>query len=134
MTRMRIMVSGGFDPLHIGHIRMIEAAAKYGKVIVALNSDDWLTRKKGKPFMKFDERAEILESLASVHLVTEVDDSDGTVCKALRRYVPHFFGNGGDRTTANPLEDAVCKEIGIRQIFHLGGYKVQSSSALCATR
>ena len=125
-----IVLSGGFDPIHVGHVRMIKAAAEYGNVIVVANSDDWLMRKKGYIFMPWEERAEIILALDGVHDVVEVDDSDGTVCEVLERLKPDMFGNGGDRTNKNTPEMAVCKEHGIEMIWSLGGDKVQSSSDL----
>lgn len=127
-----IMLSGGFDPLHPGHIRMFKAAAKHGDVVVALNSDDWLKRKKGFAFQNWDQRAEILSALSAVRDVTGVDDGDGTVCEALRRRKPEFFGNGGDRGPGNTPELAVCAELGIMPVFDLGGGKLASSSDLLA--
>lgn len=109
---------------------MINAAAEYGPVIIALNSDAWLTRKKGRPFMIWSERAEILRALLNVEDVYPVDDGDGTVCEAIRRYRPAEFGNGGDRTDQNTPELALCRELEIEPVFWLGGGKVQSSSDL----
>ena len=129
-----IMLSGGFDPIHIGHIRMILAAQKLlsenGSIIIAANSDAWLMRKKGYIFMPWDERAEILRALRGVSEVTSVDDEDGTVCEALRRHHPDLFGNGGDRNNKNTPEKAVCKELDIKMVWGLGGNKIQSSSDL----
>lgn len=133
MSGRPILLSGGFDPLHIGHVRMILAAKTISaQVVIALNSDLWLERKKGFVFMAWEERAEILRAM---HVrVTRVDDRDGTVCEALRRVNPHWFGNGGDRTFGNPKEHEVCEEFGIREVFGLGGGKIQSSSGLTALR
>ena len=125
-----IMVSGGFDPIHIGHVRMILEAAKHGKVIVVANSDDWLRRKKGFVFMPFEERKEILESIRGVQKVVSVDDTDGTVCEALRTHRPDYFANGGDRTNENTPEQDVCNELQIEMVWGIGGEKVQSSSDL----
>ncbi len=126
-----IMVSGGFDPIHIGHIRMIREAAQYGQVIVVANSDAWLMRKKGYVFMPFEERAEILRSIKGVTRVEAVDDSDGTVCEALNRLKPTYFANGGDRTKKNTPEMKVCNKLKISMIWEMGGNdKVQSSSTL----
>ena len=126
-----IAVSGGFDPVHIGHVRMIRDAARYGDVMVIINSDDWLTRKKGYVFMPWEERAEIMGNIKGVRLVTQVDDSDGTVCEALRRHVPDAFANGGDRKTENTPEMDVCEELGIQMMWAVGGSnKPQSSSWL----
>ena len=80
-----VMVSGGFDPIHAGHIRMICAAAKYGDVVIIANSDDWLYRKKGFVFMEWERRVEILNAIKGVVLVDSVDDTDDTVCEAINR-------------------------------------------------
>ena len=125
-----VAVSGGFDPVHVGHIRMIRDASNYGPVAVILNSDAWLTRKKGFCFMPWDQRQEILLALRYVHVVFPVDDSDDTVCEALRRYAPNYFANGGDRTNKNTPELELCAELGIIPIFGIGGDKVESSSDL----
>jgi D-beta-D-heptose 7-phosphate kinase/D-beta-D-heptose 1-phosphate adenosyltransferase len=126
-----IAVSGGFDPVHIGHVRMIQDAARYGDVMVIINSDDWLMRKKGYVFMPWEERAEIMGNIKGVRLVTQVDDSDGTVCEALRRHRPDAFANGGDRKTQNTPEMDVCEELGIQMMWAIGGNdKPQSSSWL----
>lgn len=127
---MLVLVSGGFDPLHIGHVRLIRRASEYGRVVVGLNSDAWLLRKKGFVFMPWAERAEILNALALVSLVLPVEDSDGTVCALLESAQPHYFANGGDRTQAHPAEHAVCERIGIKELFGVGGVKIQSSSKL----
>lgn len=127
-----IAVSGGFDPLHIGHVRMIDDAAAFGNVIVLLNSDDWLVRKKGRPFMPFAERKEILESIRNVHCVLPALDEDDTVCQSLEAmaHVINYFGNGGDRFSTNTPEADVCAKREIGMIFGLGGGKIQSSSRL----
>jgi len=130
MTNTTIMLSGGFDPVHIGHVRMIMAASELGRVIVVANSDDWLMRKKGYIFMPWDERAEILAAIRGVADVVSVDDTDGTVCEALQRLKPDIFGNGGDRTNKNTPEMDVCKKLGIKMAWTLGGKKIQSSSEL----
>ena len=125
-----VCVSGGFDPVHIGHLRMIQEASKFGKVIVIVNSDDWLMRKKGYIFMPFSERCEILEGFSATGETTHVDDSDNTVCEALRRIKPDYFANGGDRKTNNTPEMDVCEELGIEMLWGVGGGKIQSSSTL----
>lgn len=125
-----VCLSGGADPLHMGHIRMIQEAATYGKVIWILNSDDWLRRKKGYSFMKWEHRAEILRALADVKMVERVDDKDGTVCEALQRIKPAYFANGGDRTPDNTPEMTLCQDMGIKLLFNMGGEKVASSSDL----
>jgi cytidyltransferase-like protein len=126
-----VMVSGGFDPVHVGHIRMILAAAKYGDVIVIANSDDWLYRKKGFVFMEFSSRYEILNSIKGVILVDSVNDIDGTVCSAIRRHKPDYFANGGDRGRTNTPEQDVCEDLGVELLWAIGGdEKVESSSDL----
>ncbi len=127
---MNILCSGGFDPLHIGHTRMIDAASFYGDVVIALNSDNWLRHKKGYVFMPWAARSEILLGLTEVRVVYEFDDTDGTVCDALRRYRPKWFCNGGDRTKPNLAEHAICEELGIKELFDVGGDKVASSSEI----
>ena len=125
-----VMVSGGFDPIHVGHVRMIREAAQYGEVIVVANSDDWLYRKKGYNFMGFKERKEILMAIKGVIEVLPVNDKDGTVCSALRHLKPTYFANGGDRTSSNTQEKSVCEELGIEMLWNIGGQKIQSSSEL----
>jgi glycerol-3-phosphate cytidylyltransferase-like family protein len=105
-------------------------ASTYGDVIVILNSDDWLLRKKGYKFMCWEERAEILQSIKGVVAVEKVDDSDGTVCEALKRIKPDYFGNGGDRKGDNTPEVDVCNSLGIEMLWGVGGGKTQSSSEL----
>ena len=129
--RKTIMVSGGFDPVHIGHIRMILDAARHGDVVVVANSDDWLFRKKGFVFMEFEQRAEILAAIKGVVKVSGVDDTDGTVCEAIRRLEPDMFANGGDRRKNNTPEQDVCEELGVQMLWAVGGEdKANSSSDL----
>ena len=99
-------------------------------MIVVANSDDWLRRKKGYVFMPYAERAEILSAIRGVTLVTSVDDTDGTVCEALRNHQPDYFANGGDRTNKNTPEKEVCKMYDIEMLWNVGGGKIQSSSEL----
>jgi D-beta-D-heptose 7-phosphate kinase/D-beta-D-heptose 1-phosphate adenosyltransferase len=129
--RPTIMVSGGFDPVHAGHIRMIRAAAQHGDVIIIANSDDWLYRKKGFVFMEWPRRVEILNAIKGVILVDSVDDTDGTVCEAIRRLKPTYFANGGDRKRTNTPEQSVCEELGVELLWGIGGEeKLESSSEL----
>ena len=125
---MIAMVSGGFDPLHIGHIDLIKLAMAHGDVVVVLNSDGWLYRKKGYVFMPYKERSRILEAMRGVVAVISVDDSDNTVCVALEGLKPDFYINGGDREKPHPAENAVCERLIITQIF--GGEKIQGSARL----
>jgi cytidyltransferase-like protein len=133
MKTKTIAISGGLDPIHVGHINMIQAASEFGDVIVILNSDAWLKRKKGYVFMPYNERKCVLNQLKGVTAVSAVDDADGTVCEALRRLKPDMFGNGGDRTAINTPEASVCQELNIKMVWNLGGHKIQSSSGLINT-
>ena len=127
----KICVSGGFDPIHVGHIRMIQAAAEMGEVTVIANSDAWLMRKKGYIFMKYEERQEILNAIKGVYVVVQANDYDDTVCETLKIIKPHIFANGGDRGNKNTPEMEVCKALGIQMIWGIGGTdKPQSSSWL----
>jgi|LULX01.1.fsa_nt_gb D-beta-D-heptose 7-phosphate kinase/D-beta-D-heptose 1-phosphate adenosyltransferase len=130
------LVSGGFDPLHRGHIDYFRKAARHGKILVLLNSDAWLTKKKGRPFMPWEDRAAIVSNMRSVWEVIPFDDSGGNaiegIKKALNAYPPPRyrlnFLNGGDRTENNVPEIGWCEEHNVRCIFNVGGGKVQSSS------
>ncbi len=131
-----VAVSGGFDPVHIGHIRLFKEARALGdKLVVILNNDNWLKKKKGYVFMPEQERKEILEA---IHYVDEVvvtnhppNPDDMSVCQELRQIKPDIFANGGDRKEDNVPEVKVCREIGCRMEFNVGqGGKVQSSSWL----
>tara|TARA_Y100000592_G_scaffold30341_1_gene48310 strand:+ start:255 stop:674 length:420 start_codon:yes stop_codon:yes gene_type:complete len=133
------IVSGGFDPIHVGHIELFERAKKLSDELwVILNSDEFLTNKKGKPFMPFEERRKILKSLSVVDVVVPCVDKDQTVCKTLKKLkkttaitdTELFFCNGGDRTSGkNTPEHKLCEEIGIKTVYGLGD-KIQSSSWL----
>jgi len=128
--RKTVAVSGGFDPVHVGHIRMIQEASKYGDVIVIANSDSWLKRKKGYVFMPWVERAEILSSIKGVKIVHEAKDSDDSVCESLKDIRPDAFANGGDRKQTNTPEMDLCNEMEIEMLWNIGGGKIQSSSDL----
>lgn len=134
MLSKKIAVSGGFDPIHVGHVRMILEASKFGEVIVIANSDSWLKRKKGYVFMPWDERSEILSAIRGVSCVIEAKDSDGTVCESLIHLKESvgldYFANGGDRKKSNTPEMSVCKTLKIEMIWNCGGEKIQSSSEL----
>lgn len=147
-----VVVSGGFDPLHIGHVRLMEAAKKLGdELVVVLNNDVWLEEKKGHPFMPEQERKEIIEALRCVDRVVltkhTLDNPDYTECYArwrgihesLREIKPDIFAQGGDRDDADAVnpessvyyEVITCKEIGCKMVHNVGhGGKVQSSSWL----
>ena len=132
MRKKTVAVSGGFDPIHVGHVRMIREAAEHGDVIVIANSDEWLLRKKGYVFMPWKERAEIIQSIKGVAAVFQADDDDDTVTESLLRLKPDIFANGGDRKQQNTPEMKVCDDIGIEMLWNVGGEKIQSSSELVA--
>ena len=132
-----VMVSGGFDPVHIGHVRMFEEAKKLGdELVVVLNNDNWLKFKKGYTFMSDTDRKEIIESFRSVDRVVltshEPNTDDITVCRELELIRPHIFANGGDRKENGPVpEYEICAKLGIKMVFNVGhGGKVRSSSEL----
>ena len=128
------VVSGGFDPLHSGHINLLEQAATFGdKLVVLVNSDDWLTRKKGRPFMPFEERSIIIQRMDMVDNVYAVDDTDGSVTKGLIQVRDAFghdhdyvFCNGGDRGKDNIPEMLVD---GYEFKFSVGGDNKANSSS-----
>jgi cytidyltransferase-like protein len=133
MSKKTVAVSGGFDPIHVGHLRMLQEAAKLGSLTVIINSDDWLKRKKGYVFMKWEERAEIISALECVDNVVEALDDDRTVCESLKNLKPDIFANGGDRISTNTPESKVCSELGIEMAYNVGGDKIRSSSSLVKT-
>lgn len=134
-----VAVSGGFDPIHIGHVRMLRAARRLGdRLVVILNNDNWLKDKKGFAFMPQKERVELIKSFPFVDKVVLTDhksgDTDRSVSRTLRRVRPDIFANGGDRGKRNTPEMDVCKDLGISMRFNVGqGGKVQSSSWMIST-
>jgi D-beta-D-heptose 7-phosphate kinase/D-beta-D-heptose 1-phosphate adenosyltransferase len=128
--KTQVAVSGGFDPLHIGHVRLFQAAAELGELTVIINSDDWLKRKKGFVVMPWKERAEIIRALRCVSSVSFVIDTDNSVCQALEAIKPDIFANGGDRFEDNVPEKMLCDALGIGMVFNVGGEKIESSSAI----
>ena len=130
-----VLVTGGFDPLHSGHIEYFKSAKKLGdKLIVGINSDEWLARKKGKHFMPFEERCAIIKELEVVDKVIGFDDSDDSACQAIFHTMSTnvgkvIFANGGDRSLEEIPETAVMKKYNIKMIDGLG-LKIRSSSDL----
>ena len=108
--RKLVLVSGGFDPIHSGHIYLIQEASKYGEIVVLLNSDEWLRKRKGKEFMSFNERAIIMKSLKNVIDVISFDDSDTTCINGLKNAIDKYpshkirFANGGDRNNKTLIQ------------------------------
>tara|TARA_B100001057_G_scaffold449545_1_gene490862 strand:- start:9626 stop:10375 length:750 start_codon:yes stop_codon:yes gene_type:complete len=132
----KIAVSGGFDPIHIGHLRLFQHAAKLGdELIVILNSQNFLNEKKGYYFMPYEERKEIIEGFGCVTKVVDSIDDDNTVCKTLEdlalNYGLSIFANGGDRNDDKEIPEAeVCYKNNIELVFGVGGGKIQSSSSM----
>jgi len=125
-TGITVAVSGAFDPLHVGHIRYIREASRLGdRLIVILNTDDFLLKKKGFVFMPFEERKEILESIKGVYEVVPSIDDDLTVSKTLEKLKPDIFAKGGDRTGPENIPEAeTCQKIGCRLVTNVGGGKI----------
>lgn len=128
-----VIVTGGFDPLHSGHISYFNQARELGdKLVVGLNSDDWLARKKGQPFMPWNERATIIAALHNVDRVINFDDSDNTAIDAIRKAKQIFpnhkiiFANGGDRTKDN-IPEMVFDDVEF--LFGVGGDNKMNSSS-----
>ena len=134
MTKI-VVVSGGFDPVHSGHIRLIKAARDLGDMlIVGINSDEWLARKKGRAFMPWNERLAVLNNLKAVDEVYTFDDEDGTACHLLQQVRAHYhtaeiiFANGGDRTDQN-IPEMSFKDNNIKFVFGIGGFDKANSSS-----
>lgn len=131
-----VAVSGGFDPPHVGHVRLFrEARALGNRLVVIVNNDNWLLKKKGYVFMPELERKEMIEAFGCVDEVVltkhEQGAEDMSVCAALEEVKPDVFCNGGDRNLNNIPEGPVCERIGCQLAFNVGaGGKVQSSSWL----
>lgn len=129
-----VVVSGGFDPVHSGHIEYFKAAKNYGdKLIVAINSDEWLKNKKGKPFLPFPERKAIVESIKYVdEVISFEDDEFGSCINALEKVKKKYpndniiFANGGDRNELNIPEMQVTN---VEFIFNIGGKAKKNSSS-----
>lgn len=132
----KVVVSGGFDPLHIGHLRMFKNAKTLGNhLTVILNSDRFLIEKKGFKFMPYSERKEMILGLECVDRVVKSIDKDHTVCRTIeylsKKNEINIFANGGDRKTKKQIpEYKICSENNIRMVFDIGGEKIQSSSEL----
>tara|TARA_A200000159_G_scaffold163460_1_gene189769 strand:- start:5327 stop:5812 length:486 start_codon:yes stop_codon:yes gene_type:complete len=127
---------GGFDPLHIGHLRCIletaeMAADNDAKAVIVVNGDGFLTRKKGKPFMKQEERAEIIAGIRGVSAAVIWDDGSQTCVGAIEGIKPVVFTKGGDRAKPEDIAEwDICQQINCDVVFNVGGGKIQSSSWL----
>ena len=130
-----VLITGGFDPLHSGHIAYIKAARELGDLlIVGVNSDDWLRRKKGQEFMPWQERATIISALHDVGRVINFDDSDNSAKDAIRKVraihpsAQIIFANGGDRTNDNIPEMDIVDD-NLQFVFGVGGFNKANSSS-----
>jgi D-beta-D-heptose 7-phosphate kinase/D-beta-D-heptose 1-phosphate adenosyltransferase len=138
MPRFRscVTTSGGFDPMHVGHLRCLQestliASARSVPLVVIVNGDGFLQRKKGYSFMPEMERAEIIAGVRGVDAVVLWDDGSQFVTGALEILRPVVFTKGGDRdSAANVPEFDLCEKIGCKVMFGVGGGKIQSSSDL----
>ena len=135
MPETIVLVTGGFDPLHSGHIAYLNAAKKLGDIlVVGLNSDDWLCRKKGHPFMPINERVCIIENLKMVDKVLLFDDNDNSARRAIlnvRLIYPEnkiIFANGGDRTKTN-IPEMDVEDDNLEFVFGIGGTDKKNSSS-----
>ena len=131
---MIIVVSGGFDPLHSGHINMFKQANELGPVWLLLNTDEGLQKKKGYNFLSYKEREIILTSNRFIDRVIKAKDNDDTVVNNLKEFVNNdlefAFANGGDRIPTTTPEMAYCFEHNIPMLFNIGGTKTESSSKI----
>jgi cytidyltransferase-like protein len=138
MVEIIVLVTGGMDPIHKGHIQYLKCAKNYGeKLFVGINSDEWLTKKKGRSFMSWQDRSAIINELSCVYRTINFDDSDGTACNAIQVLLDTttadiIFANGGDRTSSNIPELEKFKDNPrVSFKFGVGGeHKLNSSSKL----
>jgi cytidyltransferase-like protein len=132
-----LILSGGFDPLHVGHVRMIQQARDLAAlVVVGVNSDAWLERNRSAVHMPFEERREVVASIRGVTSAVGFEDQDNTargLIKMVHTMSPGAkiaFGNGGNRTALNVPEVDLCRELGVDLVWGLGGQRVGASSEL----
>ena len=129
-NKIRVAVSGYFDPIHIGHLEYLRMAKELGdSLVVIVNNNYQCKLKKGKHFMDENDRVEIVKALRFVDEVFLSVDKDRTVCKSLEEISPDVFANGGDRATSEVPETPVCKKFNIKMVDGLGD-KIRSSSSL----
>ena len=129
-NKIRVAVSGYFDPIHVGHLEYLKMAKELGdSLVVIVNNNHQCNLKKGKPFMDENDRLEIVKALRFVDEVFLSIDKDRTVCKSLEAVRPNIFANGGDRATSEVPETPICKKYNIKMVDGLGD-KIRSSSNL----
>lgn len=136
INRKIILTSGGYGIIHQGHLECLQDSAKLdleALLVVVVNGDDWLRRKKGFIVMSEAERAEMVACVSGVDYVIIWDDGSPTVCGAIEKIKPTYFTKGGDRDTpTNIPEYSVCQKVGCQVVFGVGGGKIQSSSNIIA--
>lgn len=126
-----VCTSGYFNPFHIGHLNLFKEAIKYGDyLVVIVNNDEQVKLKGSQPFMSQTERMEIIKSIKYVHKVLLSVDTDRSIKNTLKKINPAVFLKGGDSTEENTPELELCKQLGIKVVFGVGGDKIQSSSWL----
>ena len=129
-VKVKIAVSGYFDPIHVGHLEYLKMAKSLGDILVVIvNNNHQCVLKKGKFFMDENDRLEIVKAIKYVDEVVLSVDQDKTVCKSLELIRPNIFANGGDRSTDEVPETSVCKKYKIEMVDGLGK-KIRSSSSL----
>ena len=129
-NKIRVAVSGYFDPIHVGHLEYLRMAKELGdSLVVIVNNNYQCKLKKGKHFIDENDRVEIVKALRFVDEVFLSVDKDRTVCKSLEEIKPDVFANGGDRATSEVPETTVCKKFNIKMVDGLGD-KIRSSSSL----
>lgn len=134
-SKTTVLITGGFDPIHSGHISYIQAAKALGdRLVIGANSDAWLSGKKGKYFLPFTERKIILENIKNVDLVIDFNDGDGSAkdaIKKVRTFYPYdkiIFASGGDRTQDN-IPEMDIQDSNLMFIFGVGGFEKKNSSS-----
>lgn len=133
LPRPIVATSGGFDPLHVGHLRCILEAKKLGgSLIVIVNGDGFLLRKKRYKFMPVEDRMEIIDGIKGVDYVVDWDDGvTQFVTGAIGLIKPNIFAKGGDRAEPKDIPEwDICQQVGCQVVFGVGGGKIRSSSEL----
>ena len=130
-----VLVSGGFDPIHSGHIKLIKEASEHGRVVILLNSDQWLRNKKGMEFLPFKEREIIMSALKNVIDVISCGNIDETCIDGIKIAIDKYknsrikFANGGDRDNKTTPESIFCKKNNVELLWGIGGNNKSNSSS-----
>lgn len=130
-----VLVSGGFDPIHSGHIKLIKEASEHGRVVILLNSDQWLRNKKGMEFLPFKEREIIMSALKNVIDVISCGNIDETCIDGIKIAIDKYknsrikFANGGDRDNKTTPESIFCNKNNVELLWGIGGNNKSNSSS-----